>query len=699
MRNLRVSLAAALIAAASPSICASGETEDAVRNFRQWEYGMFIHYGMSTFTGREHQKARVDPALYAPTALDVDQWIRTARDAGMKYAVLTAKHTAGHCLWDSMVAWQGREFDYDVATSGDTNDVVAAFVAACAKHGLKAGLYYCLEDYVNNANYHVPKPVRASYNLPADYFHLAKDQLEELLRRHPSVSYLWLDIPVQASLAQRTEIYRRIKEQSPSVVVLFNTGMVQYERTLANMRRDSWPTDILNTEIHLPKPGSIRLRQELDGKAYELGYEHCDKIGTGWFWMPGEKVRPVDQLVAMYQKTRALGGNLLLNVPPDRTGRIPETHVAALMELKRRIGAGASVAAPVPAFLKGYEDLYRKDPRDATRAWFQGAKFGLFIHYGLYSLDGIHPFEQFLRKIPVREYEQKAARFTAEKFDADAICELAVEAGMKYVTMVAKHCEGFCLWDSKQTDFNSVKSAAGRDLVAEMVKACNERGLGFFAFYEHGFEWHHPHGPRRKDFNTGLVEVNYPTPEPAYAHGKDYDLNKYLDYASDQVVELLTGYGPIAGIWLDGVAVPLSGDPARFRCQELYDRIHALQPHALVSYKHGVTGTEDFKAPEAFQLKHIKPGQETKPAELCESLNPSWGYVKGEAHRSADWVWQRLAFTRAKGMNYLLNVGPLGDGSLIPADVATLKEVGRRLRAQGWPEPAAALEGAARSGE
>jgi alpha-L-fucosidase len=346
----------------------------------------------------------------------------------------------------------------------------------------------------------------------------------------------------------------------------------------------------------------------------------------------------------------------------------------------------------VPPHLKGREDHFRTDPRAAALAWFRDAKFGLFIHYGLYSLDGIHPFEQHRLKLPVAEYEKKAARFTAEKFDAGALCDLALEAQMKYVTLVAKHCDGFCLWDTKHTPFNSIRSVAKRDFVAEMVAACNERGLGLFAFYEYGFEWHHPHGPRKKDFPTAITEVPYPAPEPAYAHGGDYDLNRYIDYAHAQVEELLTRYGPIAGIWLDGVAVPLSGDRSRFRCQELYDKIHRLQPHALVSFKHGVTGTEDFYAPERFQLQYIKPG-DAKLTELCESLNPSWGHVKTEAHHDADWVMPRLAFTREKQMNYLLNVGPLPDGSVLPADVATLKEVGRRIRADGWPKGVTTLPG------
>ena len=154
-----------------------------------------------------------------------------------------------------------------------------------------------------------------------------------------------------------------------------------------------------------------------------------------------------------------------------------------------------------------------------------------------------------------------------------------------------------------------------------------------------------------------------------------------LAWFRDAKFGLFIHYGPIAGIWLDGIAVPVSGDRQKFRCQELYDKIHRLQPHALVSFKFGVTGTEDFCAPEQQQLQRIEPGG-TKPIELCESLNPGWGYVKTETHRDADWVMQRLAFTREKQMNYLLNLGPLPDGSVLLADRATLQEVGRRRRVE-----------------
>jgi len=341
---------------------------------------------------------------------------------------------------------------------------------------------------------------------------------------------------------------------------------------------------------------------------------------------------------------------------------------------------------PVPAYLRPVADAYASDPRAAALQWFRGARFGLFIHYGLYSLHGIHPFEQHRLKMPVSEYEKLAREWTAEKFDAEALADLAVDTGMTYVNLVTKHCEGFCLWDTKQTDFNSVNSAAKRDLVAEMADACRTRGLGLFLFYEHGFEWHHPHGPRRKDFSIPLVEVPYEKPEPRYAHGNDYDLQKYVDYASHQITELMTQYGPAAGLWLDGAAVPATGDKSLFHLDDLYALIHRLQPQTLISYKWGITGTEDFRAPETQQLKRVK-NPSGKPLEICAPLQPGWGYVKGARHQNADWVMGHLQKAADLGANLLLNIGPRGDGSVHPADLATLREVGKRIKADGFPKP------------
>jgi alpha-L-fucosidase len=343
------------------------------------------------------------------------------------------------------------------------------------------------------------------------------------------------------------------------------------------------------------------------------------------------------------------------------------------------ISQGNSIT--IPYHLQGHDELFRQNPSKAALKWFQDAKFGMMICYYLASLDGRHCFEQLEYRIPVKEYEKKMRRFRAEKFDADFICDRAAKAEMKYITFVVKHCEGFCLWQTAETSFNSFNSLAHRDLVEEMADACKKHGLGLFIFYEHGFDWRHPHGPRKRDFSSHLTEVPYPTPEPTYAYGKDYDLSKYVDYVYAQITELLTMYGPVAGVWLDGAGVPASGDHRKFRLQELYNHIHRLQPHALISYKWGITGTEDFFAPERGQIKKVKADQRTsKPTELCEPLNKGWSYIKNARRENADWVISRLEYARKNKMNYLLGIGLLPDGSVHPKDIRTLGEVGQRIR-------------------
>ncbi len=345
-------------------------------------------------------------------------------------------------------------------------------------------------------------------------------------------------------------------------------------------------------------------------------------------------------------------------------------------------GAVAPISRTPPRFLQGREKTYQANPRAATLDWFREARLGLFIHYGLYSLDGVHPFHQFQKRVPVREYEKLASRFTAARFDADAIADLALEAGMRYVNLVTKHCDGFCLWDTKQTPFNSVRSAARRDLVGEMVAACEKRGLGLFMFYEHGFDWHHAHGPRSATFPTRITEVPYDPPEPTYAYGAEYDLRHYVNYVSAQITELLTRYGPVAGIWLDGVAVPLSGPKEQFRLPELYEQIHRLQEQAILSYKFGAMGTEDFLAPEEPQLARL-PARAAKPVELCVPLNEGWGYVAGVPHRDVEWLLSKYQRSRELQANLLVNIGPLGDGGVHPDDVRTLRQFQARLKLPG----------------
>lgn len=343
------------------------------------------------------------------------------------------------------------------------------------------------------------------------------------------------------------------------------------------------------------------------------------------------------------------------------------------MPLSRRSFLMQAAAAAVPA------------TRPANLEWFRAAKFGLFIHYGLYSLDGRHEWLMFREKIRPRDYSKLAERFTAAKFDADAICDLAKDAGMTYVNLVAKHCDSFCLWNTRLTDFNSAKSPAGRDLVKEMALACKQRGLGFFIFYEHGFDWRHPDGPAPWDWSSKSVRPEYDPPDDWYTPREKYDFQRYLDYVNGGIRELLTSCGPVNGIWLDGAAIPASGDRSKFKLPELYAMIRKLQPQALISYKWGIEGSEDFLAPEKPQLERVV-NRRGRPMEVCWTTQKgSWGWRSDAPHYTVDEVWDELARARRLDSNFLLNIGPLGDGSVHREQEKILREIGKRIRRNGFP--------------
>lgn len=346
----------------------------------------------------------------------------------------------------------------------------------------------------------------------------------------------------------------------------------------------------------------------------------------------------------------------------------------------------------VPSYLGDYAGPYARDPRAAAARWFRDAKFGLFVHYGLYSLEGRHEWLQHRELIPVAEYAKLKDRFAAEKFDADAIADLALAAEMKYVNLTTRHHDSFCLFRTDQTDFNSVESPAGRDLVADLAEACRRKGLGLCLYYSHGRDWRHPHAPNNDQYNG--ARPPYDPPDPHYAYGDEHDLGKYLAFVKAQITELLTQYGPVAAIWLDGIGTPLhpkgpDGEPIRdfdptrdgdaFDCQALYDHIHALQPQCLVSYKQGYLGTEDFFAPEHKFTPRTR--DDGKPREICSTLQEhGWGWFRGQRHRTADEAWGMVTRAHAAGCNLLLNTGPRDDGSILLEDAETLRELGRRLR-------------------
>ena len=302
-----------------------------------WEslgYGMFIHFGMSTFVENELPDGKAPASVYAPDRLNVDQWVQVARDAGMKYAVLTAKHVAGHCLWPS------RHTDYSVAHSGNQTDVVRAFVRACERRGILPGLYYCSWD-----NHHLFGSLTPSMGgrlsvgggtgqlayTTSLYQDFQTAQLTELLSEYGPIAEVWVDIPGVLGKGYRHFLYNHLARQQPDAVVMMNSGIddgTHYDVDYA------WPSDLIAIERNLPPAsGHVRWR-EIEGKRYYIPAEMCDPIGKDWFYAEGDLPKSDDQLLAMLVECRKRGANLLLDVPPDKHGRIPDASVKALERLR-----------------------------------------------------------------------------------------------------------------------------------------------------------------------------------------------------------------------------------------------------------------------------------------------------------------------------------------------------------------------------
>jgi alpha-L-fucosidase len=351
-------------------------------------------------------------------------------------------------------------------------------------------------------------------------------------------------------------------------------------------------------------------------------------------------------------------------------------------------------ADDVPNYLNAYAAKYTENPRAANLQWFTDAGYGMFIHYGLYAQLGRGEWVQLRDTIPVTEYAKLKETFTAENFDADFITDLAQKAGMKYITITSKHHDGFCLFKTKQTDFNSINSPCGRDLIGELAEACNEKGLGLFLYYSYAADWQHPYFYSRDD-GWKNARPAYQTPQPEYKYQKDEDFQIYVDYVHEHLKELLTQYPTIAGIWFDPI-MGFYNRPDLFPIEETYALVRELNPHALISFKQGANGEEDFSAPERnagavvgsqFEVaRMVYEKNKDKPKEICNTLQPhSWGYNKNDdgKHKTTEELVQIVKDTRAKGANLLMNVGPLPDGSFPEEDIKTLTEAGKILREEG----------------
>src|SRR5579871_894159 len=322
------------------------------------------------------------------------------------------------------------------------------------------------------------------------------------------------------------------------------------------------------------------------------------------------------------------------------------------------LAIGANAQAPVPPAPPQAAPDPNSPPPTADQIrrmqWWHAAKFGMFIHFGAYSQYGRHEWAMETQAIPMQDYLQLAKEFDPKPHSARAWAKLAKAAGMMYMVMTTKHHEGFCNWDSKLTDYCAAKQGPGRDLVREYVDAARAEGLRV-GFYYSLMDWHHPDGA-------------------LCAHDEEAR-KRFVEYTHGLIRELLTNYGKIDVLWYD-VSWPL--DAKGWESERMNKMVFELQPDIIVNNRNKLPG--DFSTPE----QKIVAEAGGRAWESCMTLNDSWGYQRADDNwKTARTIIRNLITCVRDGGNYLLNIGPRGDGSIPEESVRVLTEVGQWMDTNG----------------
>ncbi len=322
----------------------------------------------------------------------------------------------------------------------------------------------------------------------------------------------------------------------------------------------------------------------------------------------------------------------------------------------------AGIAASSSTNLSAAAQTQPRKPQSAPQAasrkrrmqWWRDAKFGMFIHWGLYSIIGHQEWVLESEGIPIPQYEILAQHFKPKANAAREWARLAKAAGQKYMVLTTKHHEGFCLWDTKLTDYCAMKQGPGRDLVREFVDAARAEGLRV-GFYYSLMDWHHPDG------------IRCATDEEAR--------KRFVAYTHGLIRELMTNYGKIDILWYD-VDKPLT--PEQWESERMNKMVFDLQPEIIVNNRNGLEG--DFSTPE----QKIEASKEGRAWESCMTLNLGWGYQRNDDEwKSPKTIVNNLTTCAQQGGNYLLNIGPEPDGTVPGESVRILKAVGKWLDGNG----------------
>ena len=311
-------------------------------------------------------------------------------------------------------------------------------------------------------------------------------------------------------------------------------------------------------------------------------------------------------------------------------------------------------------------------------SWFVNDRFGMFIHWGLYALPARHEWVKHQEKITNEKYDAYFRRFDPDLYNPELWAQAAANAGMKYFVITTKHHEGFCLWDSKLTDYKAPNTPCGRDLLKPMVEAYRRQNL-HVGFYHSLIDWHHPHyildphigpyreHPERQAMNQGRHQL------------------KYAEYLRGQVKELLTEFGKIDILWFDfSYPKPDGSGKGRddWQSEKLVAMVRKLQPHVILDDRLDLPGVWDVKTPEQAQPRAwVKVDGKPVVWEACQTFSGSWGYHRDEmSWRGTDELIRTLIDCVSKGGNLLLNVGPTGRGEFDERAMDRLNGIGAWMK-------------------
>ena len=335
----------------------------------------------------------------------------------------------------------------------------------------------------------------------------------------------------------------------------------------------------------------------------------------------------------------------------------------------------------------GSAQTYTPAPSNlAARKSFQDDKFGMFIHWGASSVLGNGEWVMNNRNIKVQDYSRLIDIFNPQDFDAAKWVATAKAAGMKYITFITRHHDGFSNWDTKQSDWKITNTKYGKDVLKQLAEECHKQGIKLYCYYSL-LDWY------RSDYQ-------YETGKTGKGTGRTQKSNweSYINFMKAQLTELLTNYGEIAGIWFDGHWDQLDNDTDKklkskvnWHYDEIYELIHKLQPQCLISNNHHLApiAGEDFQAFEKDLPGHNTTGfggqsVSALPLETCETMNDSWGYnITDRNYKSTKKLVQYLVKAACYNANFLLNIGPMPNGAVQPEFTDTLAKMGKWMNKYG----------------